>query len=49
MLKKLDLPDCYRAVKGKGLRIIEPLDAKMEPTSAASARRRLRALAIPGQ
>jgi len=27
VLKTLDLPDCYRALEGKHLRVIEPLDA----------------------
>ena len=31
VLTTLDLPDCYRALRGKRLRIIEPLDAKRQP------------------
>jgi cephalosporin-C deacetylase-like acetyl esterase len=31
VLKTLDLPDCYRAVEGKHLRVIEALDAKRQP------------------
>jgi len=47
VLKTLDLPDCYRALGRKELRIIEPWDASMQPLSSARARRRLRALGIP--
>ena len=45
-LKHLDLPDCYRAIARKDIKIIEPFDAKMEPMSASTARRRLRDLGI---
>lgn len=31
VLLKLDLPDCYRELEHKGLRIIQPWDARMRP------------------
>lgn len=34
VLKTLDLPDCYRALQDKHLRLIEPLDACRRPISA---------------
>ncbi len=30
VLKQFDLPDCYRALSGKGLKIIEPWDARQQ-------------------
>jgi len=45
ILKKLDLPDCYRAL-GKRLAIVEPWNARMEPLPAKEARQRLGELGI---
>jgi dienelactone hydrolase len=45
ILKKLDLPDCFRAL-GKRLTIIEPWDSRMEPLPARKASQRLRELGL---
>ncbi len=31
ILKKFDLPDCYLALRSKGLKLIDPLNAEMKP------------------
>ena len=36
-LKSFDLPDCYRALGRKKLRIIEPWNAQMEPMAKKAA------------
>ena len=46
VLQVLDLPDCYRALKGKRLRIIEPWDARRQPMTAREAKKRLADLGI---
>ena len=46
VLKTLDLPDCYRAVARKDLRIIDPWDANMQPLAKGTTRRRLKELKI---
>ena len=43
-LKTLDLPDCYRALGGKHLRVIEPPDARRQPLPGPAAADRLQAL-----
>ena len=45
ILKKLDLPDCYRAL-GKRLTLIEPWSTRMEPLPAKEAKRRLKEVGI---
>lgn len=46
VLKKLDLPDCYRAL-GRRLTILEPWNARMEPMPADEARARWEELKLP--
>jgi len=36
-LKRFDLPDCYRALGRKKLRILEPWDSRMEPMAPEAA------------
>jgi cephalosporin-C deacetylase-like acetyl esterase len=45
ILKKLDLPDCFRAL-GKRLTILEPWDSRMQPIPARQAKKRLAELGI---
>lgn len=32
-LQSFDLPDCYAALASKGLRLVDPLDARMKPAA----------------
>lgn len=45
ILRKLDLPDCYRAL-GKRLTIMEPWDARMQPLPPREAKRRLKEMGL---
>jgi len=46
VLRALDLPDCYRAIASKRLRIVEPWDTRMQPLPPARARKKLEELGV---
>jgi len=49
VLEKFDLPDCYRFLQGKKLRLIEPWDAEMRPLPAERAKAVARRWDIPAR
>ncbi|MCE9612786.1 MAG: alpha/beta hydrolase family protein [Lentisphaerae bacterium] len=49
VLKSFDLPDCYRALQAKGLRLLQPWDARFRPWRADTLRAHLKALGLPAR
>lgn len=47
-LKSFDLPDCYRMLGRKQLRLIEPWDVQMRPIDRTDARRAIKSLGLNG-
>jgi len=47
ILRRFDLPDCYRLLLSRGLRIVDPWDACMRPLPPDEARTRCREQGLP--